>query len=203
MARVYVAEVQRDMVRWVILAAGSGIFAAMIWVSRFHFRPFVLNARMMWIAIPSVAAFAVFLLKTPPVAPDPMVAGVIGALFAVSAAILSAAVIATRLEPPRLAFEGAPRNLVVGGPYRFVRHPFYLAYILFWCGCALATQHVLSVLLLALLAAVYVIAASGEERDFAVSAMAAGYDLYRRRTGFLWPAVRRAGLTTPSQPRRH
>lgn len=189
------------MDKLLLLTAGAGIFGVMSWASRFHFTPFVVNARMMWIVVPSLVSFAVFLLALPSQSLGVLRSVLVTALFGSSACLLGAALKATRCDPPRLAFQGAPRTLVVSGPYRYVRHPFYLAYLLFWSGCALATSHALSLLMLLLLAVVYAIAAAAEERDFALSPMATAYEAYSARTGFLIPAVP-TGLTTPFPRRR-
>lgn len=82
-----------------------------------------------------------------------------------------------------------PTHLVTSGPYRFVRHPFYLAYLLTWIASALSAGT--PWLWLPVLAAVplYVMAARFEERKFAASALAGDYAAYARRTGMLFPRL--------------
>ncbi|MEQ1908131.1 MAG: isoprenylcysteine carboxylmethyltransferase family protein [Vicinamibacterales bacterium] len=84
----------------------------------------------------------------------------------------------------------APRYLVVEGPYRFVRHPFYGAYILFWTAGALASGSSIAMASVLVMSAIYIRAARDEERKFRVSAIAEAHAAYCRRTGFLIPQCR-------------
>jgi protein-S-isoprenylcysteine O-methyltransferase Ste14 len=99
------------------------------------------------------------------------------------------AVAATRSRPPAVAHQpGAPFMVHDAGPYALVRHPFYLAYSLFWIGTAIAAgglQWVLAVVLVAW----YVLTARAEEGRFATSDIAAPYARYKARTGMLVPRV--------------
>jgi protein-S-isoprenylcysteine O-methyltransferase Ste14 len=83
-----------------------------------------------------------------------------------------------------------PHRLIGHGPFRYVRHPFYASYTLFWIGGALASGSWLALAAAGLMVVIYVVAARGEERKFAVSALAGEYDAYRRTAGLMWPAIR-------------
>jgi protein-S-isoprenylcysteine O-methyltransferase Ste14 len=83
-----------------------------------------------------------------------------------------------------------PVSLVTAGPYRYVRHPFYTSYLIFWTGLALGTWSLWAVPVLVLMAVLYTVAARGEEGKFANSPMAAEYAAYRTRTGMFWPRLR-------------
>lgn len=49
---------------------------------------------------------------------------------------------AVKRRPPHLAFaDGPPDSLVDGGPYRYIRHPFYTAYIVVWFAGVVATAN--------------------------------------------------------------
>jgi protein-S-isoprenylcysteine O-methyltransferase Ste14 len=99
-----------------------------------------------------------------------------------------AAIRASRAARLKMAFDVQnPHGLVTTGPYRYLRHPFYTSYLIFWVGWAIATWSLWSVLPLAVIVVIYVTAALGEERKFSRTAMAADYDAYRQRTGFFWP----------------
>jgi protein-S-isoprenylcysteine O-methyltransferase Ste14 len=110
-------------------------------------------------------------------------------ILLVSAAILFAVTKAT--TPPRIlpaAFaEEAPASLIRSGPYRFIRHPFYVAYALYWIGLAFAAPHpgviagVLGIL------GAYVFLARREERRLLQGPLAAGYREYVRTTGMFLP----------------
>lgn len=104
------------------------------------------------------------------------------------------AIAASRTGGLRLAFDDAgPRGLVTEGPYRFVRHPFYVSYVIFWAGWSLATWDLVAVFPFAILIVIYVFAARMEEGRFGGTPMAEAYARYRERTGFFWPRARSFG----------
>jgi protein-S-isoprenylcysteine O-methyltransferase Ste14 len=103
-------------------------------------------------------------------------------------ALFVASVQATRETRLTLAFDNdLPTHVTRIGPYRWVRHPFYLSYILFWVGCACAAPSISTVTTAAVLAVLYLIAAIKEERKFASSEIANEYNAYKQRSGLLWP----------------
>jgi protein-S-isoprenylcysteine O-methyltransferase Ste14 len=77
-----------------------------------------------------------------------------------------------------------PTQLLVKGPYRYVRHPFYASYILYHAGNALATRSVVPWTFFALIFALYLHAAWREERSLSASA---AYRVYRRKVGMFIP----------------
>lgn len=88
-----------------------------------------------------------------------------------------------------------PRFLLTAGPYRFVRHPFYASYIVFWLGSSLAANSWILWPICGALVAAYVIAARLEERKFEASHLSADYRGYRETTGFLFPNLAQAPKT--------
>ena len=97
---------------------------------------------------------------------------------------------ASRTARLRMAFdEGNPRGLVRAGPYRYVRHPFYVSYIIFFSAFAVATWSLIAIGPVVLLVVIYVLAARMEERLFASTDMAGDYEAYRQRTGFFFPRL--------------
>jgi protein-S-isoprenylcysteine O-methyltransferase Ste14 len=105
--------------------------------------------------------------------------------------VFAAAIIASRSTPPTLAYDSdSPNFLLNHGPYRYVRHPFYLAYVLFWFGTAIAVHSLAGWLAPAIMTALYLDAATREERKFANSELAAAYAAYRTRAGLFWPRPR-------------
>ena len=114
------------------------------------------------------------------------------AIEAAGLALFWAAIRASRQARLKMAFDlGNPHGLVTGGPYRYLRHPFYTSYLIFWVGWAVATWSAWSVPPIAVIAVIYVMAALGEERKFDRTPMAAEYAAYRARTGFFWPRFSR------------
>jgi protein-S-isoprenylcysteine O-methyltransferase Ste14 len=89
-----------------------------------------------------------------------------------------------------LAFSGiVPAQVVENGPYRYVRHPLYTSYSVFWATCAfLAHSYFVGGLAVAIVL-LYVFAAKTEERDIMRSPLAPTYSSYRQRTGLLFPRI--------------
>lgn len=89
-----------------------------------------------------------------------------------------------------LVFSGiVPAEIVQHGPYRFVRHPLYLAYSLFWIGCAVFSGSIIVGISVVIIIAFYVAAARSEERDLMSSTFGSTYAEYRRRTGLIFPRI--------------
>lgn len=87
-----------------------------------------------------------------------------------------------------LAFAGAqsPR-LLMSGPFHYIRHPFYTAYLIFWLGTFFATSSSLSLSGFVVLLVCYVIAAREEERIMSRGQLAAEYAGYASKTGMFLP----------------
>jgi protein-S-isoprenylcysteine O-methyltransferase Ste14 len=110
------------------------------------------------------------------------------ALFAGAALLFWAAVRANRARPLTLAFsDDRPGHLVTWGPYAWVRHPFYSAYMLAWIAGAVAAAQPLLLGALLGMGALYRAAARREEAKFAASDLADAYAAYRARTGMFLP----------------
>lgn len=162
-------------------------FAAFSWGVSKHFRSTgAMPLGMKVTSLLSLALFVAFLLHLTQGASAFWLISF--GLFIASLVVFAAAVAASRYTPPTLAFDtDAPNFLLQHGPYRYVRHPFYLAYILFWLGTAVAVHGLLGWVAPILMTALYVEAASREERKFASSDLAGAYSAYRARAGMFWP----------------
>lgn len=114
------------------------------------------------------------------------------ALYLLALALFWWTVASTRRSPLTLAFsDDAPESLVHSGPYRYVRHPFYLSYALAWVAVLPATgaaELVVSVIVMWLC---YWQAATAEEEKFSRSPLARAYAAYRRDTGMFLPRIHR------------
>lgn len=89
-----------------------------------------------------------------------------------------------------LAFSGiVPPEVVQHGPYRYVRHPLYTAYSIFWLTCAFLTASFVVGALALSIVVFYALAARSEERDILRSSLGPAYCDYRRRTGLLLPRL--------------
>jgi protein-S-isoprenylcysteine O-methyltransferase Ste14 len=95
-----------------------------------------------------------------------------------------------RRRPLSLAFsDDAPSFLFRNGPFRFVRHPFYTSYIMFWASNAVASRSGWLLMPFVTMTAIYVVALRGEERKFASSPLASDYRDYRATTGAVFPRI--------------
>ncbi len=117
----------------------------------------------------------------------------IGPLVLMAAAFalfLWAARHSARIRLP-LAFDDTPRidGIITTGPWRFVRHPFYVSYILFWAGCAWGTRHMSSLVVLGTLAFIYGYSAIREERALRKSRLGDEYLAYSQSAGFFLPKL--------------
>jgi protein-S-isoprenylcysteine O-methyltransferase Ste14 len=114
------------------------------------------------------------------------VAGV--ALLAAGAAVLAHTVIRFVVEGLGTPFPGAPtENLVVGGLYRYVRNPMYLAVIAIVLGQAAILGRVVLVVYAAILWAVVASFVSFYEEPTLSERYGAQYDAYRRAVRGWWP----------------
>jgi len=93
-----------------------------------------------------------------------------------------------------------PQCLVRRGPYRFVRHPFYASYTLFWFAGWIASGSILSFAAATIMLAIYVAAARREERKFEDSSLADAYARYRLSAGLLLPRLRRGDRPAATRP---
>jgi protein-S-isoprenylcysteine O-methyltransferase Ste14 len=108
-----------------------------------------------------------------------------------SAALFAWSVRATWLERPSLAFSpDEPHFLLRRGPYRLVRHPFYVSYLLFFAALFAAVPAPGTALAWLAVWAVYSSAARAEERKFAASPLAGAYLAYADRVGGFLPRIK-------------
>jgi protein-S-isoprenylcysteine O-methyltransferase Ste14 len=96
----------------------------------------------------------------------------------------------------RAAWSGfVPDELCERGPYRYVRHPVYVSYLLAFLAAAIALPHPLTVAIFVVNLVLLILAVRDEERAIAASPLAAGYAAYRERAGMLWPRLRSTRLS--------
>lgn len=175
----------------VVLVAGLAFFAAMTWAVTFHFRsahkpmPFLLLSLA---SVANVAVFGHFVWRRPP---ETWLLAIALVLILAAAVLFWAALSASRAASLKLLFDKAePGGLLEAGPYRYIRHPFYASYILYWAGCAFATLHWFNILYALVLVPLLAWGAKAEEDSFAQSSQAGAYEDYRRRAGLFWPLLR-------------
>jgi protein-S-isoprenylcysteine O-methyltransferase Ste14 len=84
-----------------------------------------------------------------------------------------------------------PEALCNEGPYRFVRHPIYLSYVLAFLAVLIALPHWITGLSFLFNLVLSIFAARSDERVLAASPLAADYAAYRERTGMFLPKFSR------------
>ncbi len=138
-----------------------------------------------------VLACAILMFVLVWIADQPLLVQLLGIVLMVASYLLFwAAIRASKAATLLLAFDpGHPQSFVSTGPYRYVRHPFYVSYAIFWGGWAIASWSIWAIVPFVFMLAVYVSAARDEERKFALTGMAADYQAYRARTGFFFPKL--------------
>jgi protein-S-isoprenylcysteine O-methyltransferase Ste14 len=80
-----------------------------------------------------------------------------------------------------------PAAVCRSGPYNFVRHPFYLSYMLAFLGMVVAFPSVVTGSVCVLNIALFVYMAFDDERVLVRSPLAADYQAYRMRAGMFFP----------------
>ncbi len=93
--------------------------------------------------------------------------------------------------------EDSENRLETGGCYSIVRHPVYLASILFMMLNPVMTGRWLT---LTVIASIYMIAGAVVEEKRLLKTFGSRYDKYRRRTGFLIPDLLRKPPPMKAQP---
>jgi protein-S-isoprenylcysteine O-methyltransferase Ste14 len=109
--------------------------------------------------------------------------------YAIGLVTFFAAIRALRGYRLTLAFSpDAPETLIEQGIYGYIRHPFYLAYSITWIAGALAAPSLVTTGSALIMVVFYVSAARVEEAKFLSTDLARSYQIYRTRTGMLWPS---------------
>jgi protein-S-isoprenylcysteine O-methyltransferase Ste14 len=165
-------------------------FGSFSWAFKSHFRSTgAVPPGMKLISLLSLLCFVAFTIRL--AQHGISMHGAAGLLcFAASLALFAWTINATRRTPPTMAFDtDEPDFLLQHGPYRYVRHPFYVSYVIFWIGTAAAISGILGWAVPLLMLAVYQHAASREERKFAHSGLSLAYDNYRQRAGMFLPRM--------------
>lgn len=173
---------------WIMAVLSMACFGSFAWAVKGHFRsrgPVPNGMRI--ISIVSLASMAWFLER--------LLVDHLASYWLLAAAMTIVAfglfwwtVRATNRRRLTLAFDDdQPTFLHRQGPYRWVRHPFYASYILFWLASSLATPSLLPWIVPVCFMAIYVVAAMKEESKFEASFLGQEYAWYRSEVGMLLP----------------
>jgi protein-S-isoprenylcysteine O-methyltransferase Ste14 len=108
-------------------------------------------------------------------------------LYCVSASLFWWAVSVTRGKLAACGQGCVSGAILRKGPYRLIRHPFYVSYNLMWIAGFAATGWWVLIVSAAVMACLYDGFARAEERGFIESSLAGEYREYQLATGRYWP----------------
>jgi protein-S-isoprenylcysteine O-methyltransferase Ste14 len=112
------------------------------------------------------------------------------AVSAISGILFAWAVRTTGLRRLATIFsDNLPAELIVSGPFRFVRNPFYLAYVLAYFQALVASRSWWAACPLVVMGSLYFRAAILEEKRFLGSRLALQYRRYTATTGRFLPLL--------------
>lgn len=163
-------------------------FLSFSWGVRGHFQmgngmPFPMKV----LSACSLVFYGLFLISLRSVHGDVWTVGGTVFLFVSALALFWWTIAITRRNRPDVAHhDAAPHQLYCTGPYRIVRHPFYLAYLLFWTGTALSVG-AWQWLGMILFTVWYGFLAYREERRFIQSDLGGIYADYQKKSWMLFP----------------
>jgi protein-S-isoprenylcysteine O-methyltransferase Ste14 len=100
-----------------------------------------------------------------------------------------------RARPAFAFIDVKPSAFTRAGPYRFVRHPIYSAYLLGWLAGPVVAGQPWLLVTVGWMWLLYYVAARQEEKHFAQTAFRDDYDAYRKQAGMFLPR-----LTPPFRP---
>lgn len=136
----------------------------------------------------------VAIVWTPATSPVGCLASVM--LFGSALALFWWTVLTTRRHRFFLAFTPSrPTGVVAEGPYQWVRHPFYVSYMLYWIAGVWSTDVWWLVVSVLIMGGLYWRAAVHEETEFQQGDQAQAYRAYIGRTGRFFPRLRRRPLS--------
>ena len=171
-----------------LAALGVVCFGAFAWALRWHFQTPGTTPKGVWVICAlSLLAFGWFMWD--------VLVGSLGTawpvavpLFVMAFWLFFAAMQASRSAHLTVAFAAdQPQVLLDHGPYRYVRHPFYSAYLMFWMAVTVARPGWEPWVTVVVFCTTYWIAACREEGKFERSRLVTAYSAYRQRTGMFLP----------------
>ncbi|HKN26431.1 MAG TPA: isoprenylcysteine carboxylmethyltransferase family protein [Roseiarcus sp.] len=165
-------------------------FGGFAWAVRGHFVSARMPLGMKVVSALSVIGFLGYLLDIGNATVPPWRIAIAFGLQALAGGLFLWACAATRRTRPEMAFSRSePTLLFKTGPYRFVRHPFYSSYFMFWLACTLATTSLIVTVITVLLIMIYTAAALREQSIFLKSAFKPQYEADQKTTGLFWPRL--------------
>lgn len=183
------------VLHWILVASAAGAIAFFCigltsYFERRDDRPAWVHAiHMVGVSLSLAHVALVYVLE--PRSDNYAIAGIV--MYTAAVAVFLSAIEATdRTRLQRMYLDHPlPDRLITDGPFRWVRHPFYLGYIIGAVAPAVAVHHPLVLLVSIAMITITVGAAFREERVWLASPHADAYREYRRRTGMFLPFIGR------------
>ena len=182
-----------DEIRYVDIVLGLIAFLSFGWgMKRYFIQPDTKSLPMYFVS--EVGAFcAVIQILSLVIFHDNMnvVTAFIGAiLYTISIFLFWHSIYINRKNKLTLAYmDDEPKFLVQNGAYKFVRHPFYLAYIITWFATPLILLEPLLLITSFIMLFTYIGSAIMEENKFSYSPLSEDYKVYKKNTGMLVPKL--------------
>lgn len=183
----------QTLIHWLLAASAAGavIFFA-VGLTTYFDKP---RHRPAWVGIihslGTVLSITqlVLVLSLPPRSDVPASVGI--AMYFGAVTVFLSAIEAARRTRLQRAFidQPLPDRLIIEGPYRWVRHPFYLGYIFGALAAPVAIDSVALSVIAAIMISISVTAGIHEERVWLKSSHADAYRAYRARTGMFIPFI--------------
>ena len=175
---------------YIVVIAGIVIFASHMAAGRIFLTPEKMPRGMLLILLLSVSGLLSFIYFTTGQPHSGWMLLAALALLLGSAALFAWTIKSIGSHSLNMAFvDFEPAGLLTRGAFHYIRHPLYLAYILYWIGATAASMHWSTFLIGLALVILYVAAARREENIFLASELAGAYHHYQKRAGFLCPCL--------------
>ncbi|MES2526667.1 MAG: methyltransferase [Bdellovibrionota bacterium] len=101
--------------------------------------------------------------------------------------------IASRNQFTTVYSKDTPVKLVRSGLYKYVRHPFYLIYLMTYGSIVFVAPSMIYSALVVSITALYIHAARTEEAKFQASVLSLEHKRYQDETGMFLPKIKKAG----------
>lgn len=168
-------------------------FLAFAWAVKRHFASSSVPMAMKFLSAFSVANFVLFVASAWLQPPHGLAITASLLLNLLAFVQFTSAVSYSRSARLKLIFDAnQPESVFRGGPFRYIRHPFYGSYIAFWISCAISSPWLSIKAISAALCVTYIASAFREERSFRSSSVAQEYESYARDAGMFFPRLIRA-----------
>lgn len=176
-----------------LILLASATYLSSIWAALFYFKIEDSSGSKAKKLISIIGLIAIFLslgilVKLPSI--SLLLDCISAALYLCSLIIFWCSYLASKNYSLNFAFsDTTPEKLIVQGPYKWVRHPFYSSYILSWLGVFVYAPNLISLIIILLMTSIYFVAAAKEEKNILISRLGYIYQEYQYKTGRFLPKL--------------